>query len=326
MKEEKRAVKQKEKLQYTVINHKARKVLKLTVYEYCVFDSIYSLSNDPKYKGWCVASLTYIADFLGCNEKTVRRAREKGINEGLLKIPSNKKGLKDNRIATTQLWYDTVIIDKTRAKVPQSNRTKCPDEPDKMSTKTLILPDKMSNYNDNVDKEINKDNVSEEIVFLLNHFSINEKDQAIWTAVYKNEREYLLKQLRYAKEKESAIKDKAKWIQKALDNDYASSDKDEIDKCEREWQAQKDLENAQAEPIPGLTGTFDLDIEENPKEKIRQFNHMLMEFRGYPVIASKIREMIKGIQAGMGPKQQAEKYHNEIEPLMKDRKRELLSA
>ena len=322
MKEEKRAVKQKEELQYTVINHKARKVLKLTVFEYCVFDSIYNLSNDPKYKGWCVASLTYIADFLVCNEKTIRRAREKGINEGLLKIPSNKKGLKDNRIATTQLWYDTVVIDKTHAKVPQSNRTKCPDEPDKMSTKTPTLPDKMSNYNDNVNKEINKDNVAS----LFKFFKIPEKDQLIWTAVYKNEKDYLLKQLMYAKEKENIIQDPVKWIQKALDNDYASSDKDEIDKRESEWQAQKDLENAQAESILGLTCSFDPDIEEDPREKIRMWNHMLIDCRGYPQITSKIREMIDGIKAGMGPKQQAEKYHNEIEPLMKDKYREKVPA
>jgi len=326
MKEEKRAVKQKEELQYTVINHKARKVLKLTVFEYCVFDSIYNLSNDPKYKGWCVASLTYIADFLVCNEKTVRRAREKGINEGLLKIPSNKKGLKDNRIATTQLWYDTVIIDKTRAKVPQTNRTKCPDEPDKMSTKPPTLPDKMSNYNDNVNKEINKDNVSEEIVSLLNYFKIKQKDRAIWNSKYKNEPEYLLKQLRYAEEKENIIKEPTKWIQKALDNDYDSSDSAEIDKREREWQAQKDLENARAKSITGLTETFDLDIEENPRERIRMWNIMLVECKGYPEIASKIREMIKGIQSGMGPKQQAEKYRNEIEPLMKERDREPVPA
>lgn len=322
MKEEKRAVKQKEELQYTVINHKARKVLKLTVFEYCVFDSIYNLSNDPKYKGWCVASLTYIADFLVCNEKTVRRAREKGINEGLLKIPSNKKGLKDNRTATTQLWYDTVIIDKTRAKVPQSNRTKCPSDLDKMSTKTPTLPDKMSNYNDNVNKEINKDNVAS----LFKFFKIPEKDQLIWMAVYKNEKDYLLKQLLYAKEKENIIKDPVKWIQKALDNDYASSDSAEIDKRESEWQAQKDLENARAEPIPGLTCSFDTDIEENPREKIKQWNIMLMECRGHPEIVSKIREMIKGISAGMGPRQQQEKYQNEIEPLIQNREREPVPA
>jgi hypothetical protein len=191
-----------------------------------------------------------------------------------------------------------------------------------MSTKTPTLPDKMSNYNDNVNKEINKDNVAS----LFKFFKIPEKDQLIWTAVYKNEKDYLLKQLMYAKEKESVIKDPVKWIQKALDNDYASSDSAEIDKREREWQAQKDLENAEAETIPGLTCSFDPDIEEDPRESIRMWNHMLIDCRGYPQITSKIREMIKDIQAGMGPKQQAEKYHNEIEPLMKDRYREPVPA
>ena len=181
----------------------------------------------------------------------------------------------------------------------------------------------MSNYNDNVNKEINKDNVAS----LFKFFKIPEKDQAIWRSVYKNEKDYLLRQLLYAKEKmKSDVDNPVKWIQAALNKDFASSDKDEIDKREREWQAQKDLENAQAEPIPGLTGTFDLDIEEDPRERIRMWNHMLIDCRGYPQITSKIREMIDGIKAGMGPKQQQEKYRNEIEPLMKDREREPVPA
>ena len=137
-------------LQYTVVNHRARKELKITVFEYCIFDSIYNLSNNPKYKNWCIAGLDHIADFIGCNEKTVRRTKEKGLNIGVLKIPMDRRGVKDNRIATTQLWYDTAILGMTR--------TKCPDDPDKMSSKKTSDPDKMSSYNNKHNKETNNNN------------------------------------------------------------------------------------------------------------------------------------------------------------------------
>ena len=234
--------------------------------------------------------------------------------------PNNPKVLTSN-LYTINIQYD---YKPRKLKKPKKGGSPEQDHPSPNEDQGVVL-DRPCNDIPSEEYPFN-DNVSEEIEPLFKFLKIPEKDQLRWTETYKNEKEYLLRQLRYAREKESVIKDPVKWIQKALDNDYASSDKDEIEKREREWQAQKDLENAQAEPIPGLTCSFDTDIEENPRERIRLWNQMLMECRGHPEVASKIREMIKGIQSGMGPKQQAEKYHNEIEPLMKDREREPVPA
>lgn len=144
-----------EGLQYTIVNHRARKALGLTWTYYCIIDSLYHLSHNPKRKGWCTQSNEGIADFLGCDEKAVRRAKEKGIEKGLLEIPKYEDGAEeykkhkhDHRIRTTQKWYDATII----------NRTKCPNgnnQPDKMSECLSVQPDKMSNNKGF--KDINKD-------------------------------------------------------------------------------------------------------------------------------------------------------------------------
>ena len=248
-----------------------------------------------------------------------------------------------NNFPTTHIFLNKkVLLDlinnelKTPTKNPFLPKDKKPVIPQRVKTryspkgKNVDIPQRSKTLTETTTEITNrdyKDNVSEEIESLLKFFKIPKKDKAIWRAVYKNEKDYLLRQLLYAKEKmKSDVGNPVKWIQAALNKDFASSDKDEIDKREREWQEKKDLENAQAEPISGLTCSFDTDIEENPRERIRLWNQMLMECRGHPEVASKIREMIKGIQSGMGPKQQAEKYHNEIEPLMKDREREPVPA
>ena len=99
--------------QYTTIHHKVRNALNLTIFEYCIYDSIYNLSNNPQYNGWCIQSNKCIAEWLGCSERWVREAKKKGIEKGLLEVPGNKR-YNDTRIRTTQLWYDNVIIEKER--------------------------------------------------------------------------------------------------------------------------------------------------------------------------------------------------------------------
>lgn len=136
----------KDGLQYTTINHVARRALSLSMIEYCIYDSIYNLSHNPRRQGWCTASNEQIADFIGCSEKTVRRAKLKGINEGLLKLPEGKSNKQDRRIDTTQRWYDIVIIrkepDKMSEEVGQNvriPRTKCPTiKKDKENNKETV--------------------------------------------------------------------------------------------------------------------------------------------------------------------------------------------
>ncbi len=141
---------EKQELQYTIVNHVAREAMNISVLEYCVFDSIYNLSSNPKSKGWCTASKMYLAEFLICSERTVKNALKKGIEEGLIERPEKRKNLQDNRLRTTQKWYDIAVMKKTgqilhndRAKSAQSNANNRA---------------KSAHNNNTTNKDINKDN------------------------------------------------------------------------------------------------------------------------------------------------------------------------
>lgn len=91
-------------LQFTSINHVARKKLGLNLVEYAVVDSIYHLGNyrDNPNPGWCTASKEYIGDFIGYSGRQVFRIVDKMIKKGL--IERDEAG---NLIAS-QEWYETV--------------------------------------------------------------------------------------------------------------------------------------------------------------------------------------------------------------------------
>lgn len=56
---------------YTTIIHPIRVALNLSLNEYCVLDSIYRLSQNVKYGGWCVQSKANIAKDLGLGDRVV---------------------------------------------------------------------------------------------------------------------------------------------------------------------------------------------------------------------------------------------------------------
>ena len=93
---------------YTTINHDARIRLGLSINEYCVFDLIYNLSNNPKntQMGWCYAKKETLGDYLDIGRATVFRAINKGLRIGLLeKHPEQPAFLK-----ATSKWYESVLI------------------------------------------------------------------------------------------------------------------------------------------------------------------------------------------------------------------------
>lgn len=59
---------------FTTIIHPIRKVLLLSCNEYCVLDTVYLLSNNSKYGGWCIKSKDKIADDLDLSRQTVINA------------------------------------------------------------------------------------------------------------------------------------------------------------------------------------------------------------------------------------------------------------
>ena len=84
-----------------------------------------------------------------------------------------------------------------------------------------------------------KDNVSEKIESLFKSFKIPKKDKAIWKALNNDNPEYLLRQLVYAYDKRKTIKQPVKFIQSALDHDYAFTDQAAAEKREQEWKGLK---------------------------------------------------------------------------------------
>jgi transcription initiation factor IIE alpha subunit len=146
---------------YTTIIHSVRKELGLSLTEYVVCDTIDRLSN-RKNNLWCTLTNKEIAEDLGHDERTIRRAIDKLKTIGLVEVSRNKK-------RTTAAWYGLFQADKMSTS-DDSNRTKCPIETDKMSAE----PDKMSAlYNNNIYKQ--SDDTEEQFTLPQNLGSVPTK-------------------------------------------------------------------------------------------------------------------------------------------------------
>lgn len=69
---------------YTTIIHPLRKALNLSMNEYCVMDTIYQLSNNTKYGGWCTKSKERISKDLDLSRRTIVYIINTLINKGLI--------------------------------------------------------------------------------------------------------------------------------------------------------------------------------------------------------------------------------------------------
>lgn len=69
---------------YTTIIHPLRKALKLTLTEYCVLESIRSLSHNNEYGCWCVASKQTIADGLDITRQQIHTIINKLVERGFI--------------------------------------------------------------------------------------------------------------------------------------------------------------------------------------------------------------------------------------------------
>jgi len=145
-----------ESLQYTIINHVARKKLGLTLLEYSIIDSIYNLSNNPRNNGYSTASKQYIADWLGCSKRSVINTIAKAINQGLVEKPAELRSAQDSRLRTTQKWYDNVIMNNTGEIISQTgeNNSLAGEKNSPQNSKT---GEKISPNKDNIYKDINND-------------------------------------------------------------------------------------------------------------------------------------------------------------------------
>lgn len=71
---------------YTTIIHPLRKALNLSCNEYCIMDSIYNLSNNSKYGGWCMASNSRIAKELDLSVRTIISTKKALQSKGLIEV------------------------------------------------------------------------------------------------------------------------------------------------------------------------------------------------------------------------------------------------
>jgi hypothetical protein len=97
-------------LRYITIVFNAQRELNISTTEYIVAAIIYNLSANPKsrFPGWCYASKQYIADTIGIGKVTVTTTIDKLLKRGLLEKHETTKYLK-----TADLWYNTVILDRS---------------------------------------------------------------------------------------------------------------------------------------------------------------------------------------------------------------------
>ena len=88
---------------FCTIYHPVRVELGLTINEYVIIDGINQLSHRPDHP-WCTASKDAMSEFTGISRRTVFRAIEKGLDEGL--IEKNERG----DLRTTMKWITTVSL------------------------------------------------------------------------------------------------------------------------------------------------------------------------------------------------------------------------
>jgi len=69
---------------YTTIIHPIRKALALSLNEYCVLDTVYRLSQNVRYGGWCVASRSTLAKDLDLSERSIFNVIETLIEKDLV--------------------------------------------------------------------------------------------------------------------------------------------------------------------------------------------------------------------------------------------------
>ncbi len=101
------------KLNYTIINNHARVELGLTYSEYSIADIVYNLCNMRSNKGWCKMSKQWIGDQFGITKQSVNNIlttlKDKGLIEKKTSDINNSRG---DAVRTTDLWYNTAIINK----------------------------------------------------------------------------------------------------------------------------------------------------------------------------------------------------------------------
>lgn len=177
-------------INFTTINHIARREMDLSMHEYALADLIYNLSNNPKsdYSGWCYASKDFLAEQLDLSKQTIHALINELVNKGIV-----ERNIETKHLRITFNWYSRVIIKDSKESLPlvkkvySDSKESLPQD----SKESLLDHSKESLlYNDIYNKDnINKDNNSlyashnylvnlplEDIKEFKTKFSLNEDE------------------------------------------------------------------------------------------------------------------------------------------------------
>ncbi len=196
------------------------------------------------------------------------------------------------------------LIAKHYIKVNCMNSTTSFKSPEKPTSRKTLLVEKPETSALTIEQEVLKqknDNVTLEIVSSFDTLKIPKKDRMLWLNQHKDNPEYLKRQLQYAVEKIDVIQNIVKWLQAALDNDYAGGDSEASEEREREAEISKERENNEAraldrdvnDMIPGDTEAGRYAETQDAKKTLNGF---LMKYKEHPDIATKCREILTDLQ------------------------------
>jgi len=105
-----------EQARYTVIWHRARKELGITINEYCLADTVHRLSgNRSSVPGWCYAKKEQLAESLGFSRQAIHSMAKNLIKKNII-----EKNIETGYLRTTNLWYERVETFKERLNNPAS--------------------------------------------------------------------------------------------------------------------------------------------------------------------------------------------------------------
>ena len=108
--QEKKKRLQSEEARYTLVLHLARKILKLTINEYCLADTIHKLSsNRSAVPGWCYASKDHLGNSLGFSRRSIHRIIDRLKTKKIIEVD-----FETGYLRTTELWRKHVEIIKDK--------------------------------------------------------------------------------------------------------------------------------------------------------------------------------------------------------------------
>lgn len=102
---------QSEEARYTLVLHKGRKELGITINEYCLADSIHKLSRNPRSPvlGWCYATKGHLAKSIGFSRQSIHGMLNNLKKKGIIEVSPETGYLR-----TTETWYEKVETLKDR--------------------------------------------------------------------------------------------------------------------------------------------------------------------------------------------------------------------